>query len=405
MSIASHQTPPKRLSDALAALPALAKEIGVDSAQREVRRELPFAAFDAFRRSGLGALRIPVERGGLGGTLEDAIHVVTTLAAAESNVAHALRVHFDVVESMRLAPHTPFHNRQISRIVEGALFGGASGEQGTARAGAIETVLRRDGDYFRVTGKKYYTTGTAYADFVRTNLVDEHGKPVTAIIPVRSEGLEVLDDWDGMGQRMTASGSVVFQNVKVNPDEVVEKGYPSLIGRHGGAYRQLHLVAVAAGIVRNIVSDASAYVTAHGRPVLHSDAPTAREDVFIQQVVGELTAVSHAIDVLVRENARTLGLSSDAIARADPDAEHLVLQSALATARTQIVVGKLALQAGERLFDAGGASATSRKHNFDRHWRNLRTIFSHNPLHHKAKVIGDYVLNGVETHLVQGRTF
>ena len=62
-------------------------------------------------------------------------------------------------------------------------------------------------------------------------------------------------------------------------------------------------------------------------------------------------------------------------------------------------------QAGERLFDAGGASATSRKHNFDRHWRNLRTIFSHNPLRHKAKVIGDYVLNGVKTHLVEGRTF
>ncbi|SAL22370.1 acyl-CoA dehydrogenase [Caballeronia choica] len=397
--------PSRRLSDALATLPALAEEIGVDAAQREIRRELPFSAFDAFRRSGLGALRIPVERGGLGGTLEDAIHVVTTLAAAESNVAHALRVHFDVVESMRLAPHTPFHDRQVSRIVEGALFGGASGEQGTARAGEIETVLRRDGDHFRVTGKKYYTTGTAYADFVRTNLVDEQGHGVTAVIPVRSKGLEVLDDWDGMGQRMTASGSVVFDDVKVDPNEVVAKGYASLVGRHGGAYRQLHLVAVAAGIVRNIVSDARAYVTAHGRPVLHSTAPTAREDVFIQQVVGELSALSHTIDVLVRDNARTLGISSDAILRGDAAADELALQGALATARTQIIVGKLALQAGERLFDAGGASATSRKHNFDRHWRNLRTIFSHNPLHHKAKVIGDYVLNGVKTHLVEGRTF
>jgi alkylation response protein AidB-like acyl-CoA dehydrogenase len=395
----------RTLSDALAALPALAQEIGVDAAQREIRRDLPFAAFDVFRRSGLAALRIPVERGGLGGSLEDAIHVVTTLAAHESNVVHALRVHFDVVESMRLAPHTPFHDRQIRRIVEGALFGGASGETATARAGEIETVLRREGDHFRVTGKKYYTTGTAYADFVRTNLVNEDGKGVTAIISVRSEGLEVLDDWDGMGQRMTASGSTVFDNVRVEASEVIEKGYGSLIGRHGGAYRQLHLVAVAAGIVRNIVADARRYVTEHGRPVLHSEAPSAREDVFIQQVVGELSAVSHAIDVLVRDNARVLGLSSDAILRADPDADELVLQGALATARTQIVVGRLALQAGERLFDAGGASATSRKHNFDRHWRNLRTIFSHNPLSHKAKVIGDYMLNDVKTHLLEGRTF
>lgn len=394
-----------QLQAALQALPALAREIGEDAAQRELRRELPFAAFDAFRRSGLGALRIPAGRGGLGGTLEQAIHVVTTLAAAESNVAHALRVHFDMVESMRLAPPTPFNDRQVRRIVDGALYGGASGEQGTARAGQIETVLQPDGDGFRVTGRKYYTTGTAYADYARTNLVDEEGRGVTAIIPVKAPGVQVLDDWDGMGQRMTASGSVVFENVRVAAEEVVDKGYASLIGRHGGAYRQLHLVAVAAGIVRNIVTDARTYVTGHGRPVLHSTAPSAREDVFIQQVVGELSALSHTIDVLVYENARALGRSSDAIARGDADAADLVLEGALATARTQIVVGRLALQAGERLFDAGGASATSRKHNFDRHWRNLRTIFSHNPLHHKAKVVGDYVLNGVDTHLVEGRTF
>jgi alkylation response protein AidB-like acyl-CoA dehydrogenase len=82
-----------------------------------------------------------------------------------------------------------------------------------------------------------------------------------------------------------------------------------------------------------------------------------------------------------------------------------VLGGALATARTQIVVSKLALSAAERMFEAGGASATARAHNFDRHWRNLRTIFSHNPLMHKARVIGDYALNGVTTHLTEGRVF
>ena len=309
--------PGQRLRDALAALPALADEIGQDAAGRELRRELPFEAFSAFRRSGLGALRIPAEQGGLGGTLEDAIHVVTTLAAAESNTAHALRVHFDVVESLRLAPRSRFNDRQVQRIVGGALFGGASGELGTARAGQINTVLRRHGENFRVSGKKYYTTGTAYADYARTNLVDEQGNGVTAIIDVRSPGVEVLDDWDGMGQRMTASGSVVFTDVDVPAEEVVAKGYATLGGRHGGAYRQLHLVAVAAGIVRNIVADAKRYVLDHGRPVLHSTAPTAREDAFIQQVVGELSALSHTIDVLVRDNARVLDRSSSAIRAGD----------------------------------------------------------------------------------------
>lgn len=397
--------PDQPLRDALADLPTLAQEIGKDAAERELQRVLPFEGFAAFRRSGLGALRIPVEQGGLGGSLEDAIHVVTTLAAADSNLAHALRVHFDVAESMRLAPKSAFNDRQVQRIVDGALFGGASGELGTARAGQINTVLRRHGDHYRVTGKKYYTTGTAYADYARTNLVDEEGNGVTAVIKVDSPGVEVLDDWDGMGQRMTASGSVVFTDVDVPAEEVVTKGYTTLVGRHGGAYRQLHLVAVAAGIVRRVVADAKHYVIEHGRPVMHSTAPTAREDAFIQQVVGELSALSHTIDVMVRDNARVLDRSSDAIRAGSAEADALALESALATARTQVIVGKLALQAGERLFDVGGASATSRKYNFDRHWRNLRTIFSHNPLLHKSRVVGDYVLNGVTTHLVEGRTF
>lgn len=396
---------PQRLQDALANLPALAREIGEDAAGREARRELPFAAFDAFRRSGLAALRIPAEQGGLGGTLQDAIHVVSTLAAAEPNVAHALRVHFDVVEWLRLAPATPYTGRQIERIVAGGLFGGASGELGTARAGEIHTVLRREGDHFRVTGRKYYTTGTAYADYVRANFIDEEGKGVSAIIPVKSRGLEVLDDWDGMGQRMTASGSVQFTDVRVEAEEVLDKGYPSLPGRHGGAYRQLHLVAVAAGIVRSIVSEAQDYVLTKGRPIFHSEAGTAREDHFIQLVIGELSALSHVIDTQVADSARRLELSSQAIRTGAPDADEQVLQAALAVARTQVVVGKLALQAGEKMFDAGGASFTSKKYNFDRHWRSLRTIFSHNPLLHKTQVIGDYLLNGTTTHLVAGRTF
>ncbi|WP_250477981.1 MULTISPECIES: acyl-CoA dehydrogenase family protein [unclassified Caballeronia] len=395
----------QNLEAALAALPELAKAIGEDAAARETRRELPFEAFALFRRSGLGKLRFPLEWGGLGGSLEDVFEVIATLAAHESNVAHALRIHYDQTEALLLSPRTPFNELQIRRVAEGAIFGGASTEAGTSRPGEITTQLRREGDHFRLTGRKYYATGTAFSDYARLNVQDEHGEAAIAVVPVRREGLSVLDDWDGMGQRMTASGSLEFDDLIVHADEVTPRVQTTLAGRHGGALRQLHLVAVAAGIVRNVVADAQRYVLKHGRPVLHSAAPSAREDAFIQQVVGELTANSHAIDALVRDNARVLERSSQAIRNGDANADALVLEGALATARTQIVVSKLALSAAERMFEAGGASATSRAHNFDRHWRNLRTIFSHNPLLHKARVIGDYALNGVTTHLTEGRVF
>lgn len=393
------------LHDALAALPALAEAIGADAAAREVRRDLPFEAFALFRRSGLGKLRLPVEWGGLGGSLEDVFHVIATLAAHESNVAHALRIHFDQTEALLLSPRTPFNEVQIRRVAEGAIFGGASTEAGTSRPGEITTQLRREGHQYRLSGRKYYSTGTAFSDYARLNVQDEHGDSVSAIVPVQREGLRVLDDWDGMGQRMTASGSLEFDNLVVYEDEVAPRVQSTLVGRHGSALRQLHLVSVAAGIVRNVVADAKRYVLKHGRPVLHSAAPSAREDGFIQQVVGELSAHSHAIDALIAGNARVLDRTARAIRNGSPDAEALVLEGSLATARTQIVVSKLALHAAERLFEAGGASATSRAHNFDRHWRNLRTIFSHNPLLHKARVLGDYELNGVTTHLTEGRVF
>jgi alkylation response protein AidB-like acyl-CoA dehydrogenase len=393
------------LEAALSTLPALAKEIGDDSAARETRRELPFDGFGLFRRSGLGLLRIPVEWGGLGGSLEDLFHVIATLAAEESNVAHALRIHFDVTESLLLAPKSEFNDTQIQRLLDGALFGGGSTERGTSRPGEIGTILRRDGDHYRVSGKKYYSTGTAFADYARINVQDEADQPVSIVIPVNRDGVRILDDWDGMGQRMTASGSLVLENVQVFAHEVAQRGNTTLAGRHGGALRQLHLVATAAGIVRNVVADAENYVLRHGRPVMHSAASSARTDPFTQQVVGELAAHSHAVDALVQQNARVLDRSANAIRQHSGNAEELVLQGSLATAKTQIVVSKLALHAAERLYEAGGASATSRVHNFDRHWRNLRTIFSHNPLLHKARVIGDYHLNGETTYLSEGRVF
>ncbi|EDT37993.1 acyl-CoA dehydrogenase-like protein [Burkholderia ambifaria MEX-5] len=174
-------------------------------------------------------------------------------------------------------------------------------------------MLRRDGDHHRVTGRKYYSTGTAFADFARINVENEQGDALAVIIPVARGGVRVLDDWDGMGQRMTASGSLLLHDVQVFADEVAARDGSTLVGRHCGALRQLHLVATAAGIVRNVVADARRYVLTHGRPVLHSSAPSARDDHFIQQIVGELSAHSHAIDALVRDNAAALDRSADAI--------------------------------------------------------------------------------------------
>ena len=129
--------------DLLARIPALVAEIAKGAAQRDLNRELPFEAFRLFRGSGLGALRVPVDLGGPGGTVPDYIELIAALGSADSNVAHALRSHFNYVENLILTSPDQRDEGAIERVLDGKLFGGAHTEQGTARPGQVTTTITR----------------------------------------------------------------------------------------------------------------------------------------------------------------------------------------------------------------------------------------------------------------------
>lgn len=388
----------------LAKVPALVAEIARDAARRDLERELPFEAFRLFKESGLGTLRIPEVLGGPGGSAVDYIEVVTAIGSADSNVAHALRSHFNFTEALLLDPDAPRAREHLAHILAGKLFGGAHTEQGGKKPGEINTILSRHSDgTYRLDGRKWYATGTAYADFASFSARTEDGEFVSVLVPVERKGVTILDDWDGMGQRLTASGGVLLEDVEVFEHELAPRALDGLIGRHTSTLRQLHLVAAVAGSVRAIFREGQDYVKKQARAAQHSPAPSAREDHFVQKTVGDIAAASFAIDTLILEAARALDRSVEAFALGDP--EPALLESALTTARVQVVTAQLALKAADDMFELGGGSATSRKYNFDRHWRNIRTVLNHNPLLHKSRIIGDFYLNGVTTHLEEGKVF
>lgn len=170
--------------------------------------------------------------------------------------------------------------------------------------------------------------------------------------------------------------------------------------------RQLHLAASAAGAVRNVLSDGLAYVRKQARSAAHSSAETANQDPFVQQVIGEISANSFAIDTAIAAAAVALDQTVAALGEGvDAEIEDALIASSRATAQAQLVIGQLGLRSAERMFELGGGSATSRNNNFDRHWRNIRTVLNHNPLSHKARVLGDYLVNGTTTHLTEGKVF
>jgi alkylation response protein AidB-like acyl-CoA dehydrogenase len=359
------------------------------AAARERDREPPHGVIRLIADSGVGALRVPVEDGGPGRSVRELFAFLIRLSEADSNVAQSLRAHFHFVEARVASADAAERERWFPEILRGVIFGNATIERSTKNLFGFETTLTPCEGGHRLRGTKYYSTGSLYSDRVAVAAVTPDGSVASAIVPADREGVQLDDDWDGMGQRLTASGTSRFDDVLVLDDEVL----PSPIGSDSpaprSAFLQLYLVAVMAGITRNVASDAAALVRGRTRTFSHAAADVPAADPLIQQEVGAIDSNAFAAETVVLAAADALEAAG--AAGSDPDAWH---EAALRAARAQVVVAELATRSAEQLFNAGGASATSRVENLDRHWRNARTLASHNPAMYKARAIGDLLING-----------
>jgi alkylation response protein AidB-like acyl-CoA dehydrogenase len=365
--------------------------IAAGAVDRERNGKLPFEEIGLLKEAGFGALRVPVAFGGLGATLRQTFDLLITLAAADSNLPQALRVHFNVVEDLALKKEEAVKARWLTAIAEGAIIGGAATEPGVGAVDRYRTAVTSGPAGLRLDGVKYYTTGTLYADHLIV-AADQDGKRISLLVDTHQPGVTVYDDWDGFGQRLTASGTAEFKDVKVPQDRILGPGYGTEGRTFGTAHVQLILLATLAGIARRAAADAADWIRGRTRTFTHAVADLPRNDPLVQQVVGKLFAAAFgaraAVLAAVDELARTLDGRHDVPRQLDA--------SELAAAQAQAIVINLVLEATAELFEVGGASLTSGKLAIDRHWRNARTIASHNPAIFKLRAIGAYELNGEE---------
>jgi alkylation response protein AidB-like acyl-CoA dehydrogenase len=359
---------------------------------REERRELPFEAVGWLRDAGFGALRVSRAAGGRGAGLTQLIRLLIELAEADSNVAHLLRGHFAYLEHA-LTDKDPATRRFWAReAAAGRLIGNASSEQGNGGLWDTRTQVAPDAEgRWLLDGTKYYSTGSIFSDWIAVGAVAPEGVRVTVAVRADAPGVDRRDDWDGFGQRLTGSGTTVFTGVEVDPRGIVPYAArrPSILG----AYYQLHLLATLAGIGRAVVSDAVGFVRPRTRTFGSAATPLPREDPLVQAVVGRLSAASFAADATVLAAAEQLDALTRLAARGQATQDQYDAAD-VAAYRAQLVVIDLVLRAATELFEVGGASATSTSRVLDRHWRNARTIASHNPAVAKERMVGDHVLNG-----------
>jgi len=370
---------------------ALLPQIEAGAAARERDRELPYDAVRSLAQAGLFTLRIPASAGGPGGSVRDVIEVLLAVASVDSNTAQALRPGLAFLEGLLVGTEEDAESerqRWFARYLDGAVLGNAGWEVGGAN-GAISARLVRQGDHYRVTGSKYYSTGSLYADWISVVALDEDDQPRSFVLPRDRQGLVLLDDFDAMGQRLTASGTTRLDDVIVYTDELrtrtVQEGTRTIVT----PFLQLFLATVQAGIARNAFNDAVRFAREHARPIKHSSASRSVDDPYVELSVGEIAARAYAAEAVVLHAADTIDR-----AWAGGQASTLVEQAAIEVAQAQFIAADSALKAAERLFDVGGASTTSRQHNLDRHWRNARTVTNHNPRDWKAAAVGAWALKG-----------
>ncbi|TDF79926.1 SfnB family sulfur acquisition oxidoreductase [Pseudomonas sp. H9] len=374
-------------AQALRVVEELAGELRRDSVERDRERRLPHPELALFSRSGLWGISVPKAFGGAGVSNVTLAKVIARIAQADASLGQIPQNHFYALEVLRINGSPQQQQRLYAEVLAGKRFGNALAELGTKTAHDRTTALSRDGEDYRINGRKFYATGAIYAQRIPTSVIDEHGVQQLAFVPADSLGLQVIDDWSGFGQRTTGSGSVVFDNVRVAADDVVP--FQSAFERPTsvGPLAQILHAAIDTGIARAAYEDALHFVRTRSRPWIDSGIDKASDDPLTLKSFGHLAIRLHAAEALLERAGDYLDK-----AQADLTASSVAAAS-IAVAEARAISTEISLAAGSTLFELAGSQATLAEHGLDRHWRNARVHTLHDPVRWKYHAIGNYYLN------------
>ena len=234
----------------------LASEIRAGAAERDRQRRYAVEAIDRLRELGFWATTVPRQFGGLGLDQKALVEAVQILAAADGSLGQLPQNHFYTIERLRLAGSPAQQERYLTRVGDGLFFGNATAEPGERAPGESTTSLRKGADGWLLNGRKIYATGALLADYISVLATDEAGLVYTVIVEQGAPGVEIIDDWDGLGQRTTASGTVQLTNVRVDDTAVLAPLRNSLQAYRISSLGQLLHAAIDVGLAEAAFDEA-----------------------------------------------------------------------------------------------------------------------------------------------------
>lgn len=375
--------------EAISVAHQVARLLGDGAANRDRERRVPPDIVDNFSNSGLWGITVPKAYGGAEVSFATLAEVIAIISAADPSLGQIPQNHYCLLEDIRLQGSDAQKRFFFDLVLRGHRFANALSETGGKNVQDIRTRLSRDGDGFSITGTKGYCTGSLYAHWLGILALDEDDRAHLAFVPRDTPGVTIVDDWDGIGQRTTASGTVLANDVKVEAFNL----FPSYRSYENptlaGPFAQITTAAIDAGIARGALDDTIRFVREHARPWIDSGRDKASEDPLTIVQVGGLDIRLEAAEALLERAGKVMDE-----AKAAPDEENVAAAS-VAVARAKVLTTEVAIEATNKLFELGGTRSSLRRHAFDRHWRNARVHTLHDPVRWKYHVVGNWRLNGV----------
>ena len=367
----------------------LAAEFALTAVERDERGGTPKAERDALRHSGLLALSIPTQYGGLGARWSETLGIVREFAKVDSSIAHVFGFHHLMLATVRLFARPDQWQPWFEQTARKNWFWGNALNPLDTR-----TVVKDFCGWREFSGKKSFCSGASDSEMLIASAVDETagGKLLIAAIPSGRSGITLHNDWNNIGQRQTDSGSASFERVRVEESELLLD--PGPLSTPFACLRpliaQLTFTHMFLGIAEGAFEEARNYTLTETRAWHKSSAEDVRQDPYVLHHYGEFWVALEGIRLLVERAAELL---DQAWAKGPNLSETERGQLAIAIATAKVAATRQGLDLCSRLFEVTGARSTHASLRLDRHWRNLRTQTLHDPVDYKLHELGDWALN------------
>ena len=356
--------------------------------ERDQQRLLPFAEIDLFSQKGLGGIRIPKQFGGAFVSNKTLAHVFRILNKADSSVGQIPQNQIALLNMIQIMGTEQQKKFIYQEILQGKRLANGGPERHTKDTKTLATTLTIENGRYFVDGEKFYSTGSSFAHWLAIKAIHPEGHVVLTLVNAQAEGVNVIDNWNGFGQRTTSSGTVRLEHVEVDPLLIFDERLLSSQPNYRGAYSQLLQVAIDVGIAEAAFADTVTAVH-KARPIVDAHVDKASFEHYTLQEVGKSSVLLDAAILLLDEAAEYL----DELDRLESVTDEQAAKASILVAEAKIYANDAALHISEKLLELGGSRSSLSQHNLDQHWRNARVHTLHDPVRWKLHALGDYYLN------------